>query len=224
MTDSGQQQSQPTLIMVNQDGYERRNWQPNSLSSNDNHIMFDDSKITSTDQTKSARSTAVSKQDQYSHSNYYHNQQDDEQSRDQDSDESPNEALLAVASAEEYAAKIIKLQQACLLPLKEDLADWLNKIMNVSTITKENFMDKLDNGVVICRLAKVISNWCYQQQLGNNQQQPQRELSQARNTKHSHNQTQPHLYGQQSSTMNDKEDMLSLSTLEVSKCLISSSL
>lgn len=74
-----------------------------------------------------------------------------------------SEALLAVASAEEYATKILKLQQACLTPLKEDLADWLNKIMNMSTITTDNFMDKLDNGVIICRLAKVISLWCEQQ-------------------------------------------------------------
>lgn len=73
------------------------------------------------------------------------------------------EAEICSASAEEYAAKIIKLQQACLTPLKEDLADWLNKIMSTSTITSDNFMDKLDNGVIICRLAKVISLWCEQQ-------------------------------------------------------------
>lgn len=85
-----------------------------------------------------------------------------DQEEEEDEDELLSEALLAVASAEEYAAKIIKLQQACLTPLKEDLADWLNKIMNVSTITTENFMDKLDNGVIVCRLAKVISKWCQQ--------------------------------------------------------------
>lgn len=79
------------------------------------------------------------------------------------SDEESSEAMSAVASAEEYAAKIIKLQQACLIPLKEDLADWLNKILKTSNITTENFMDKLDNGVVICRLAKIISLWCEQQ-------------------------------------------------------------
>lgn len=75
-----------------------------------------------------------------------------------------NEALLAVASAEEYAAKILALQQACLRPLKEDLADWLNKIMSTTTITTDNFMHKLDNGVIICRLAKIISLWCLNKQ------------------------------------------------------------
>lgn len=93
----------------------------------------------------------------------------------EDEEESLSEALLAVASAEEYAAKIIKLQQACLTPLKEDLADWLNKIMNISIITTDNFMDRLDNGVIICRLAKVISLWC-EQQLVQHQQQPQQPL------------------------------------------------
>lgn len=85
-----------------------------------------------------------------------------------DDDEMFGEALLAVASAEEYAAKIIKIQQACLIPLKEDLADWLNKILKTSQMTKENFMDKLENGVIICRLAKIISLWCEQQITGQN--------------------------------------------------------
>lgn len=82
---------------------------------------------------------------------------------DDEEEEDSSKALLAVASAEEYAAKIIKLQQACLIPLKEDLADWLNKILKTSNITTENFMDNLDNGVIICRLAKIISLWCEQQ-------------------------------------------------------------
>jgi len=81
-----------------------------------------------------------------------------------DSDEDSSEAIqMAVVTAEEYAAKIIKLQQACLIPLKEDLADWLNKILKTSHISSTNFMDKLDNGVIICRLAKIISLWCKQQ-------------------------------------------------------------
>lgn len=82
---------------------------------------------------------------------------------DDDDEDDSSEAQLAVASAEEYAAKIIKLQQACLIPLKEDLADWLNKVLKMSSITTENFMNKLDNGVIICRLAKIISLWCEQQ-------------------------------------------------------------
>lgn len=104
--------------------------------------------------------------------NYYNYYRDDDEGEEEeeeagededDESESTSEEILAVASAEEYAAKIIKLQQACLIPLKTDLADWLNKILKTSNITTENFMDKLDNGVVICRLAKIISSWCEQQ-------------------------------------------------------------
>lgn len=95
----------------------------------------------------------------------YYDEDDNEHVEDYEEDEEDlsSEALLAVGSAEEYAAKIIKLQQACLIPLKEDLAEWLNKILNTSNITTDNFMDKLDNGVIICRLAKIISHWCEQQ-------------------------------------------------------------
>lgn len=90
-------------------------------------------------------------------------QDQDDDYAGEDDDELLDEAMLAVASAEEYAAKIIKLQQACLTPLKEDLADWLNKIFNSNQITANNFMDKLDNGVIICKLAKIISSWCEEQ-------------------------------------------------------------
>lgn len=93
----------------------------------------------------------------------FEHEENEEDGDDEDDDDSLSEALLAVSSAEEYAAKIIKLQQSCLTPLKEDLADWLNKIMNVSNVTTGNFMDKLDNGVIICKLAKIISLWCEQQ-------------------------------------------------------------
>lgn len=93
----------------------------------------------------------------------FEHEENEEDEDEEDDNDSLSEALLAVSSAEEYAAKIIKLQQSCLTPLKEDLADWLNKIMNVSNITTGNFMDKLDNGVIICKLAKIISLWCEQQ-------------------------------------------------------------
>lgn len=114
---------------------------------------------------------------------------------DEDDDGSLSEALSAVASAEEYAAKIFKLQQACLTPLKEDLADWLNKIMDLSSITSENFMHKLDNGVIICRLAKIISMWCEQQfsnqQLVNSSHQELTGLSQYPAISENHHQKSP---------------------------------
>lgn len=136
-----------------------------------------------------------------------------------DSEELLSEALLAVASAEEYAAKIIKLQQACLLPLKEDLADWLNKIMNMSTITKENFMNKLDNGVIICRLAKVISSWCYQQQLQLQQQHQDNSnaLPQNHHTTTSTSTTNRFMNSRLNNTQAPNlNNLLSISTLEVS--------
>ncbi|KFM74671.1 Growth arrest-specific protein 2, partial [Stegodyphus mimosarum] len=52
--------------------------------------------------------------------------------------------------------KIAMKQEQHLIPLKEDLADWLNKTLDVEDITAENFMDKLDNGVIICKLARLI--------------------------------------------------------------------
>lgn len=70
--------------------------------------------------------------------------------------------MASAGAPEDYATKIARLQQACLRPLKEDLADWLNSIIKITYITTDNFMDKLDNGVVICRLAKIISQWCDQ--------------------------------------------------------------
>ncbi|GFY45948.1 growth arrest-specific protein 2 [Trichonephila inaurata madagascariensis] len=52
--------------------------------------------------------------------------------------------------------KIAMKQEQHLIPLKEDLADWLNKTLEVEDITASNFMDKLDNGVIICKLARLI--------------------------------------------------------------------
>lgn len=52
--------------------------------------------------------------------------------------------------------KIAMKQEQHLIPLKEDLADWLNKTLEVDDITVANFMDKLDNGVIICKLARLI--------------------------------------------------------------------
>ncbi|XP_001633256.2 GAS2-like protein pickled eggs [Nematostella vectensis] len=40
-------------------------------------------------------------------------------------------------------------------PLKEDLAEWLSRVLEVE-VQADNFMDYLDNGVLLCKLAQLI--------------------------------------------------------------------
>lgn len=64
------------------------------------------------------------------------------------------------AEEEEYAdfyhERLHSAQSRQLIPLQEDLADWINKTISVDHVTGENFFDSLDNGAVVCRLARVI--------------------------------------------------------------------
>ncbi|GFG33252.1 hypothetical protein Cfor_04560 [Coptotermes formosanus] len=55
-----------------------------------------------------------------------------------------------------YQDRIYLSQNRQLYPLQEDLADWINKTLGIDYITGENFLDMLDNGVVVCHLARVI--------------------------------------------------------------------
>jgi hypothetical protein len=64
------------------------------------------------------------------------------------------------SKAEEYSKRIQKLQEDFLYPLKEDLAEWINRIMQNSDLTAENFIERLDNGVLILRMAKIIESQC----------------------------------------------------------------
>ncbi|XP_023722379.1 growth arrest-specific protein 2 isoform X2 [Cryptotermes secundus] len=57
---------------------------------------------------------------------------------------------------EYYQDRIYSSQSRQLYPLQEDLADWINKTLGIDYITGENFLDMLDNGVVVCHLARVI--------------------------------------------------------------------
>ncbi|RWS01522.1 growth arrest-specific protein 2-like protein, partial [Dinothrombium tinctorium] len=79
-----------------------------------------------------------------------------------------NEMQLFAAKSEEYSKRISKLQEEYLLPLKEDVSDWLNRINVVQNLNTENFMYKLDNGVIVCKLAKLIEETCNPDLSGNN--------------------------------------------------------
>uniref|UniRef100_A0A146L4M9 Growth arrest-specific protein 2 n=4 Tax=Lygus hesperus TaxID=30085 RepID=A0A146L4M9_LYGHE len=57
---------------------------------------------------------------------------------------------------EYYQDKIAHGQNRQLLPLQEDLADWINKLLGLDHISASNLLDVLDNGVVLCHLASVI--------------------------------------------------------------------
>lgn len=57
---------------------------------------------------------------------------------------------------EQYQGKIVDSQNRQLLPLQEDLADWINKSLDIDWLNAINLLDMLDNGVILCRLAKTI--------------------------------------------------------------------
>ncbi|XP_075234830.1 growth arrest-specific protein 2-like [Lycorma delicatula] len=59
---------------------------------------------------------------------------------------------------EYYQYRISLTQSRQLLPLQEDLADWLNKTLGLEYINAGNLLDMLDNGVVLCHLAKLIQS------------------------------------------------------------------
>ena len=55
----------------------------------------------------------------------------------------------------DISACIAEKAEESLAPLKEDLVDWLNKLFDVH-ITVENFMDCLDNGVLVSKVAELV--------------------------------------------------------------------
>lgn len=55
----------------------------------------------------------------------------------------------------DFTMKIAERSEQELLPLKEDLAEWLSRVLQ-ENITADNFMDRLENGVLVCKLAQIM--------------------------------------------------------------------
>ncbi|XP_029903994.1 growth arrest-specific protein 2 [Myripristis murdjan] len=62
-----------------------------------------------------------------------------------------------LASPQEYNLWLPCRHDASLLPMKEDLAFWLNNIMGVD-LTADSLIEELDNGVLLCQLAQLLQD------------------------------------------------------------------
>uniref|UniRef100_A0A8C2WY70 Growth arrest specific 2 n=1 Tax=Cyclopterus lumpus TaxID=8103 RepID=A0A8C2WY70_CYCLU len=62
-----------------------------------------------------------------------------------------------LASPQEFNQWLPYRHDASLLPMKEDLAFWLNTIMG-GHLTADSLMESLDNGVVLCQLAQLLQD------------------------------------------------------------------
>ncbi|KAH7640565.1 flocculation protein flo11-like [Dermatophagoides farinae] len=67
--------------------------------------------------------------------------------------------MTELTTDKDYLDYIAKLQMDSLIPLKEDVADWLNRTLNLDeSINIDNFMERLENGVLVFKLIRVIED------------------------------------------------------------------
>ncbi|XP_031340328.1 GAS2-like protein pickled eggs isoform X2 [Photinus pyralis] len=57
---------------------------------------------------------------------------------------------------EEYTDKVVDVKYHELDLVKEDLAVWINKILGIHYLNRENLLQELDNGAILCHLALSI--------------------------------------------------------------------
>ncbi|KAK9542846.1 hypothetical protein VZT92_000673 [Zoarces viviparus] len=62
-----------------------------------------------------------------------------------------------LASPQDFNQWLPYRHDASLLPMKEDLAFWLNALMGVD-LTADSLMQSLDNGIVLCQLAQLLQD------------------------------------------------------------------
>ena len=60
-----------------------------------------------------------------------------------------------MCSADAHYSFLPCLQDSILLPIKEDLSEWITRIIGVE-ITPDTFIEVLDSGVALCTISKLI--------------------------------------------------------------------